>query len=860
MRPIGKRCVRLGIGLALGASTVLPAVELLTALPASATTTVSFSYTGADQSWTVPAGVTSVGVDVQGAQGGVVYGGFGARVQATISTTPGDTLGIYVGGTGTSTAGGFNGGGGPYSSGGGGGGGGASDIRDGGSGLANRIVVAGGGGGDADGNATSYSGTGGAGGGLTGEAGYGSGGGGGGTASSGGANGGDYATDGSLGTGGNGGDVGGGGGGGGYYGGGGGSAGGGGGSSYAESGASSVVMTQGYESGNGQIIITYPPTSSSGSPTPGSATFSYTGSPQTWQVPTNVTEIGVVAMGAQGGGTYGGLGAEVQAEIPVIPGQYVDVLVGGTGAADCTAGFGGAGGCYSDSWPGAGGGGATDLRIGGTGPADRAVVAAGGGGDAGSGVASPVSGTGGSGGTTAGEAAFGSGGGGGGTASAGGANGGDYATDGSFGEGGGGGDIGGGGGGGGYYGGGGGSAGGGGGSSYAESSATDVTMVQGYETGDGQITITYPPSFPAPSGGVSGLTTFSYTGEPQFWTVPAGVAQIAVDVTGASGAGTAGGLGGETQALVPVVPGETVVVVVGSAGDVGIGGYNGGGDSPYQDDTPNAGGGASDVRIGGMGLADRAVVAGGAGGDSSDGGGGGGAGGGLSGGNGGNGSGYAGGSGGTQDSGVLGVGAGGTWPAGGAGGGGYRGGGAGGSLNYGGSSGGGGGGSGYAEPSADDVNMVTGENSGDGSVTIDTDIGVPLPADLLRGNCNPLAPGACPSDDSAGDPVVIPTGDFYQTVTDASIPTYGPPLEFTRTYDASLAQAESATSSPGPLGYGWTDNWGMALELNTPSSGSVTVVEGSGSEVEFDPPSAGSCTAPEIGPGTSGTSIVRSPT
>ena len=124
-------------------------------------TVVTFSYTGSIQTYTVPAGVTSIDVDVRGAKGGhassfISQGGNGGRVTGTISVTPGEVLEIYVGGQGgdgTTTvagAGGFNGGGvsgifpGSYS---GGGGGGASDIRTAPYGFGDRIAVAGGGGG-----------------------------------------------------------------------------------------------------------------------------------------------------------------------------------------------------------------------------------------------------------------------------------------------------------------------------------------------------------------------------------------------------------------------------------------------------------------------------------------------------------------------------------------------------------------------------------------------------------------------------------------------------------------------------------------------------------------------------------------
>jgi hypothetical protein len=245
----------------------------------------SFSYTGGLQTWTVPAGVTSITVDAAGAQGGGGYpvmsrGGYGGRVQATYTVTPGTVLDIYVGGAGGNGAstvagtGGYNGGAagalysGSYS---GGGGGGASDIRVTPYALANRIVVAGGGGGGGYNYAIANYEKGGAGGETTGEAGYSdnvlgvSGGmaGGGGTPSVGGFGGTYSSCNGSAGTSGVGGIGGacsnsGGGGGGGWYGGGGGSwTGGGGGSSYT-TGATSVTHTQGYNStGNGYVSITY---------------------------------------------------------------------------------------------------------------------------------------------------------------------------------------------------------------------------------------------------------------------------------------------------------------------------------------------------------------------------------------------------------------------------------------------------------------------------------------------------------------------------------------------------------------------------------------------------------------------------
>ncbi|MCL4354508.1 hypothetical protein M1349_03495 [Patescibacteria group bacterium] len=120
----------------------------------------TFSYTGGSQSYTVPTGATAVKIVADGAAGG--GGGLGGRAQGIISSTPGETLNVYVGGAGASCsgtgcrtrgAGGWNGGaaGGTNSSDqnaqAGSGGGGASDVRQGGTLLSNRKIVGGGGGG-----------------------------------------------------------------------------------------------------------------------------------------------------------------------------------------------------------------------------------------------------------------------------------------------------------------------------------------------------------------------------------------------------------------------------------------------------------------------------------------------------------------------------------------------------------------------------------------------------------------------------------------------------------------------------------------------------------------------------------------
>ena len=122
--------------------------------------TPSFAFTGAQRSFTVPAGVTRITVDAVGASGGIGNRnntntpGLGEEVKATLSgLTSGETLYVYVGGAGGPgvdyiPAPGFNGGGPAVYS---GGGGGASDVRTVNTqdmaGLNARFIVAGGGGG-----------------------------------------------------------------------------------------------------------------------------------------------------------------------------------------------------------------------------------------------------------------------------------------------------------------------------------------------------------------------------------------------------------------------------------------------------------------------------------------------------------------------------------------------------------------------------------------------------------------------------------------------------------------------------------------------------------------------------------------
>ena len=132
------------------------------------------------------------------------------------------------------------------------------------------------------------------------------------------------------------------------------------------------------------------------------------------------------------------------------------------------------------------------------------------------------------------------------------------------------------------------------------------------------MTISYPPSPLSAPSGTTGTFGVPYTGSRYVWRVPDGITKIAVRAAGGIGSGNeSGGFGGETDAIVPVTPGQYVVAIAGASG--ANGGFGGGGDDQSGPPFPaGVGGGASDIRVGGNALADRVVVAGGGGGSGSD--------------------------------------------------------------------------------------------------------------------------------------------------------------------------------------------------------------------------------------------------
>lgn len=266
--------------------------------------------------------------------------------------------------------------------------------------------------------------------------------------------------------------------------------------------------------------------------------YDYTGDLQEYIVPPGVTSIKVELTG--GGGGYGswekaryedkyapGKGGFLSATYPVKPGDVVYVYVGGKGdnATDFLQGDGGYNGGGNGNHTGAygpycggGGGGASDIRLGGKSVNDRVLVA---GGAGGAGSNYPDGGDhGGDGGDVFGasgqsenqttDGSVGAGG----SQKSGGLGGlwPSYtkANDGKLGYGGDAPDsTSGGGGGGGYYGGGAGCwSGGGGGSSYSDPKATDVKHQQGVNSDNGKVTIM--PACEMPEVLVSGPTTICH--------------------------------------------------------------------------------------------------------------------------------------------------------------------------------------------------------------------------------------------------------------------------------------------------------------------------------------------------------------
>lgn len=97
------------------------------------------------------------------------------------------------------------------------------------------------------------------------------------------------------------------------------------------------------------------------------------------------------------------------------------------------------------------------------------------------------------------------------------------------------------------------------------------------------------------------------------------------------------------------------------------------------------------------------------------------------------------------------------------------------------------------------------------------------------GGSNPGEPNqvqAC-----SGDPVNCSTGNFFETQTDLAL-NGRPEFALTRTYNSLDAVTQSQNGSRGGFGYGWSSSFTDHLIIDN-SAGTVTVVQGNGSQVAF---------------------------
>jgi RHS repeat-associated protein len=129
------------------------------------------------------------------------------------------------------------------------------------------------------------------------------------------------------------------------------------------------------------------------------------------------------------------------------------------------------------------------------------------------------------------------------------------------------------------------------------------------------------------------------------------------------------------------------------------------------------------------------------------------------------------------------------------------------------------------EPGVDSVSVsgvVDGEKVMSNQVTIHWMAG----ADSTEGSYG--VPGTSPYTNSAqqiwADPVNSHTGNFYQSVTDVSIPGTGIPFSLSRTYN-------SLDTTVGVLGRGWSGNLFSSLAID--DAGNVTLKAGNGQEIGY---------------------------
>jgi RHS repeat-associated protein len=78
-------------------------------------------------------------------------------------------------------------------------------------------------------------------------------------------------------------------------------------------------------------------------------------------------------------------------------------------------------------------------------------------------------------------------------------------------------------------------------------------------------------------------------------------------------------------------------------------------------------------------------------------------------------------------------------------------------------------------------------------------------------------PNSCPTNILQGNPVNVAMGNKYEEVLDLALSTPGIPLEFRRSYN-------SQSSDDGPLGYGWTHNYDLSVQVVQESAPKKVIV------------------------------------
>ncbi len=94
-------------------------------------------------------------------------------------------------------------------------------------------------------------------------------------------------------------------------------------------------------------------------------------------------------------------------------------------------------------------------------------------------------------------------------------------------------------------------------------------------------------------------------------------------------------------------------------------------------------------------------------------------------------------------------------------------------------------------------------------------------------DCGPGSFSLTRTNRDCSDPVSTDTGNFYRCTTDLEIPGRGPGLRMHRTYNSLWASHDS------PFGYGWTDDYNMAIVDDPYTANAKDIVEEGGARQAF---------------------------